>query len=113
MRVTGPFNPAAWKGLKGFAALPRAVEKTSASSALGREQQGRCGEEEKPPPRLVVELVYQDETRGFDPFWDAPRLLPTFVAQLMGQVMPEQRENVSVETAYGRAEPRKALVALI
>lgn len=69
------------------------------------------GEREKSPPRLQVELVCQDETPGYDPFWDAPRLLPTFVTQVMGQVMPERRENVSVETAYGSVRcPRMALL---
>ena len=53
----------------------------------------------------------QDETRAHDPFWDAPRLMPTFVAQLMGQAMPERRDSgASVQTAYGSAAPRKALL---
>jgi hypothetical protein len=38
-------------------------------------------------------------------------LLPAFVAQVMGQVMPERRStSVSVQTAYGSAAPRKALL---
>jgi hypothetical protein len=111
MRVTGPFDVAVRGGLKGLADMPRVVGKASASSALGREQQDLDGESAKSPPRLQVELVYQEETRGFDPFWDAPRLLPTFVAQVLGQVMPERRESASVETAYGSVRaPRTALV---
>ena len=111
MRVTGPFEIAAAKGPKAFAGSARPVEKASASSALGRHPQDLGAEYEKSPPRLQVELVYQDETRGYDPFWDAPRLLPTFVTQVMGQVMPERRENVSVETAYGSVRcPRMALL---
>jgi hypothetical protein len=114
MRVAGPFDAPAAKGLKAFAALPRAVEKTSGSSGLGRERQDLNSEGKDSPPRLQVELVCQEETRGHDPFWDAPRLLPTFVAQVMGQtmnqLMPERRETVSVETAYASAAPRKALL---
>jgi hypothetical protein len=64
----------------------------------------------KNPPRLQVELVSQGETAAFDPFWDGPRLVPSFVTQLLGQVMPERRETVSVETAYGTAVPRQALL---
>ncbi len=37
--------------------------------------------------RLQVELVCQDGTQGHDPFWDAPRLMPSFVAQVLGQAM--------------------------
>ncbi len=111
MRVTGPFDIVVRGGLKASAQQPRAVEKASGSSALGRERQNLGGQDrDKSPPRLQVELVCQDETRGHDPFWDAPRLLPTFVTQVMGQVMPERRESVSVETAYGSAAPRKALL---
>ena len=60
---------------------------------------------------MQVELVCQDETRGQDPFWDAPRLLPTFVTQVMGQAFPKRRETASVETAYGSVmSPRMALI---
>jgi hypothetical protein len=111
MRVTGHFEFAAAKGPKAFAGSARPVEKISTSSALGRQPQDLGGEREKSPPRLQVELVYQDETRGYDPFWDTPRLLPTFVTQVMGQVMPARRKNVSVETAYGSVRcPRMALL---
>jgi len=58
-----------------------------------------------------LERLYRDDTPRFDPFWDGPRLVPAFVAQLLGQVMPERRETVMVETAYGRAvSPHKALL---
>jgi hypothetical protein len=111
MRVTGPFDAIARGGLKALANAPRRCEKPSSSSALGRERQNLKDEKEKSPPRLQVELVCQEETGGFDPFWHAPRLLPTFVAQVMGQVMPDRRDTgVSVETAYGSAAPRKALL---
>jgi hypothetical protein len=111
MRVTVPLHTGVRESQKTLAASPRAIEKTSASSALGREQQGRDDTREKAAVPLQVELVYRDDTPRFDPFWDAPRLLPTFVTQVLGQAMPERRENVCVETAYGRAtSPRKALL---
>ena len=60
---------------------------------------------------MQVELVCQEETRAFDPFWDGPRLMPAFVAQVMGQIIMERRDSsVSVETAYGSMQPRKALL---
>lgn len=111
MRVTGPFDANARSGLKGPVTMPRRCEKPSASSALGREQENLNDEEARFPPQLQIEFVCQEETRNFEPFWDGPRLLPTFVAQLMGQVTVERRDTgVSVETAYGSAAPRKALL---
>ena len=109
--MTGPFEIAVAKGPKAFGASARRIEKTSASSTLGHQPRDLNEHREQLPPRLQVELVCQDETAGHDPFWDAPRLLPVFVTQLMGQVMPERREPRSVETAYGHvAVPRMALV---
>ena len=112
MRVPGPLDATVRTGLKALAAPPRTVEKSSASSALGHRRQSFNQDGEKAPPHLQVELVCQDKTRGHDPFWDAPRLLmPTFVAQVMGQAMPERRgTSVSVQAAYGSAAPRKALL---
>ena len=88
-----------------------AIEKTSASSALGRDNPDAGDERKEPAAPLRVELVSRDGTPRFDPFWDAPRLLPAFVAQVLGQAMADRRESVSVETAYGRAgSPRTALL---
>lgn len=111
MRVNGPFDINLRSGVKLLAAAPRACEKSSASSTLGRQPQDFETEEQKPAP-IQVELVCQDETPDFDPFWDGPRLLPAFVAQLMGQMSMERRDtSVSVETAYGSARhPRQALL---
>jgi hypothetical protein len=111
MRVTRSFDTSVYEGPKAFALASRAIEKASASSTLSREKPRADQPSEKSTPRLQVELVCQDETPRFDPFWDAPRLLPTFVTQVLGQVMPERRASASVETAYGSAPcPRKALV---
>jgi hypothetical protein len=63
---------------------------------------------------LPLELVSQEETFDCDPFWDGPRLLPTFVAQVMAQAMaiPDRRDSaIALETAYAKlAFPRMALV---
>ena len=111
MRVTGPFDLNLRSGIKLLAAAPRACEKSSASSTLGQQPQDYELEEQKPAP-IQVELVCQDETPRFDPFWDGPRLLPAFVAQLMGQMGVDRRDTgMSVETAYGSARsPRRALL---
>jgi hypothetical protein len=110
MRVNGPLDLIARGGVKTFATNTRPVEKPSASSQLGNQTADFSQAHPKNPPRLQVELVSQGETAAFDPFWDGPRLVPSFVTQLLGQVMPERRETVSVETAYGTAVPRQALL---
>lgn len=96
--------------LKTFAVPARAVEKSSPASHLGREHHEAPEKQDKAIPRLQVELVSHSDTNRFDPFRDAPRLLPIFVAQVLGQVMPERRTPVAVETAYGTAAPRQALL---
>lgn len=111
MRVNGPFDVTLRSGIKLLAASPRACEKSSASSALGRQPQ-EFNDARKSASPIQVELVCQDETPRFDPFWDGPRLLPAFVAQLMGQMSMDRRQaSVSVETAYGSVRhPRQALL---
>jgi hypothetical protein len=111
MRVTGPFDINLRSGIKLLAAPPRACEKSSGSSTLGQQPQDFSTEEQKPASAIPVELLCQDETPNFDPFWDGPRLLPVFVAQLMGQLGERRDTSISVETAYGRVrDPRQALL---
>jgi hypothetical protein len=99
-------------GLKLLAALPRVCEKSSSSSALGRERQGFDAQDGAAPAPLQIELVCQEGTPNFDPFRDGPKLLPAFAAQLMGQMTQERRDSqIPVETAYGRIDdPRMALL---
>jgi hypothetical protein len=111
MRVNGPLDGMLRGGVKTSAALPRAIEKCSASSQLGQEQAAFTAPRAKPAARLQVELVCQDETPRFDPFWDAPRLVPGFVAQLMGQVMAGGHEiPPSARQAYRAAIAPPALL---
>jgi hypothetical protein len=111
MRVTGPFDTSSRAGLRSLTALTRRCEKPSGSSVLDGKQQSFNHDDQKSSLPIQVELVCQEETRAFDPFWDGPRLLPAFAAQLMGQMIVERRDSsVSVETAYGSLHPRKALL---
>jgi len=112
MRVTGPFDINLRSGIKLLAAPPHACEKSSGSSTLDQQKQDFDADQQNSAVSLQVELLCQDETPRFDPFWDGPRLLPAFVAQLMGQMSMERRDSgISVETAYGSVrEPRQALL---
>ena len=111
MHVNAPLEIIGRERLKPLCSVSRTVEKGSGSRHLDAHARGFAGQEQKSSPPLQVELVCQDDTDGFDPFWDGPRLLPAFVAQLMGQYGERRDTSISVETAYGRADyPRQALV---
>jgi hypothetical protein len=103
MRVTSQPDTLCRSLVKGAAQYARAIEKCSPASALHQERPQTSQDHSKPTPRTQVEAVSQTGTDSFDPNWDGPRLLPTFVAQLLGQVMPERRASVALETAYGTA----------
>lgn len=110
MRAIVPFQSGTGGFSKTQVSLPRAVKKASATNALGEQKQELRHDQESVRAPLRVELVSRDDTPCFDPFWDRPRLVPAFVAQLLGQRMPERRERTIVETTYGRAgSPRMAL----
>jgi hypothetical protein len=114
MHISGPSDSTASRGSKALVVRPRRTEKPSPSSALNgyRQDEDMAGENSAAP--ITLALVSQEETQGFDPFWDGPRLLPTFVAQVMAQAMaiPDRREAQAVlETAYASIFcPRMALV---
>ncbi len=108
------FENAARGSLKSSAVKPRVIEKTNETRHSGAHSQNFEAPRDQRPPRLQVELVCQDETQRFDPFWDGPRLIPSFVAQVLGQAMPawpgERREGARLETAYGACAPRQGLL---
>ena len=111
MRAIVPVETGVGGGSSAPALSTRAIQKTSASSTLGREKPDRGGGQEKPVRGVEAQSLYRDDTPRFDPFWDGPRLVPAFVAQLLGQAMPDRRGTVMVETAYGRADSsRRALL---
>jgi hypothetical protein len=107
MRLTSTADTTSRSSAKSASLPVRAIEKTSSASALNHQTPHTDQTEQKPLPRIQVELVSQGGTESFDPNWDGPRLLPTFVAQVIGQVMnetiPERRMSAPLETAYGTA----------
>lgn len=77
-----------------------AVEKISARAGFDGEYDKRrepqswiCTPASKPH-------ASQSGTDKTDPYWDAPRLTPTFVAQVMGQVYCTNAALPSAGTAY-------------
>jgi hypothetical protein len=42
-------------------------------------------------------------TPASDPLWDGPRLRPTFVAQVLGQVLSHERTSAMAGRSYGAA----------
>ena len=111
MRVNGTLDTSATGGFKSSALELRAIEKTSLSSQLGHQAQQNKQPEPKTAPPLQVEIVSRREMTAFDPLWDGPRLVPSFVTQVLAQAMPDNHEpNMTVETAYGTAAPRLSLL---
>lgn len=90
---------------------PRAIEKASASSLLSDGPRDFIQQERKNTPRLRAEHVCRKETGGFDPLWDGPRLVPSFVAQVLGQVLPERHDrNAAALAAYAARASRQPCV---
>lgn len=111
MRVNGSFNTTVCGSVKSSALELRAIEKSSLSSHLGRQAQDSRPPEPKTPPRIEAERMSHSETTAFDPLWDGPRLVPSFVTQVLAQAMADNKEpDVTVETAYGTAAPRRSLL---
>jgi len=87
---------------------PRAIEKASASSLLSDEPRGFTRQARKNAPRPQTEHVCRKETSGFDPLWDGPRLVPSFVAQVLGQALPERHDrDAAALAAYAARAPRQ------
>ena len=60
MRVPGSLDVTVRTGLKALAAPPRAIEKSSASNALGHERQSFNQDAEKAVPRIALHEVVAD-----------------------------------------------------
>ena len=100
MSAIVPTQPALLGASKVPAPNLRAVEKSSASSALGQGNANTDNERQQQSAPIQVELVCRDDTPRFDPIWDAPRLVPAFVAQLLGQVMQDGSNAARRNTGY-------------
>lgn len=111
MRVNAPYDIVPSGRFKSVGAELRAIEKASLSSHFEQQAQGGRQPEPKNSPRIQVEIVSHSETTAFDPLWDGPRLVPSFVTQVLAQAMPDnQQPEITVETAYGTAAPRRSLL---
>ena len=108
MRIGGPVESNARSGLKTCGTRLSPCQKSSNSSQLDQGQSNLDADRRKGQPTLRVQLVSQNKTVEPDPFWDGPRLVPAFVAQVMGQILPDGHgANVA---RYGHAAPRMALL---
>ena len=95
------------KGLAAFREDARGLGKSGESAASGREHPEFHHQACRRSGRSRAECVSQAGTRNHDPFRDGPRLMPGFVAQLLGQVMAGER-YVLVRASYGRADQASA-----
>lgn len=65
-------------------------------SVYGERVAPRRGPDRRKP------AVSQNGTSDFAPLWHGPMLTPTFVAQVLGQVLMDPRAQVSAPSAYSR-----------
>ena len=86
-----------------------ACEKPSNSGTSGQGAQQTPQDARQEGARLTVELVCQDGTKAHDPFRDAPRLVPAFVTQLLGQVLADATRPMP-RLVYGTAPVSAALL---
>jgi hypothetical protein len=102
--------PAIWReSLRASAAVVRASAKPNETAASGDQAQDSPRDAQRGRRPLRVELVCQDGTRPHDPFWDAPRLNPAFVTQLLGQAMANH-ERTAPRIVYAGSDRDEALV---
>ncbi len=104
MRVPAPFDIAARGSPRLPPPLPRMAEKTSDSSQLNAGARDFTQHGRGQRPKTPAACMCRGETKAFDPFWDGPRLKPSFVAQVLGQAMTDRRERrAAARAAYCRA----------
>ena len=114
MSPLGPLDPTARSGVLVTPAAVRRTEKPSSSNDLNQDPRDFRRPPRRTPHRLQVELVCQDGIATSDPFWDGPRLRPTFAAQLLGQVMEADHKSSVAPDAYApRAITSGALFATL
>jgi hypothetical protein len=88
----------------------KAVEKISSRAGFDGEYSSRREPQSWICTPLTKRTSSQTETDQSDPYWDAPRLKPTFVAQVMGQVYCPATPQAAAGEAYRTAPAPLALV---
>lgn len=115
MKIGGVYSGFAKPGVQPAANPDARVRNTSGVSGLGDAAHRVSDDfEDLLPDSDGVELS-QNSTAEFAPLWHGPVLRPTFVAQVMGQVMMDHREQAVSLTrlAYannGAARHRGAVI---
>lgn len=102
-----PLSPTAICGLKRPMEKLRPSGKTRFTGDPGGKQasNGKPQTQSAADPACVH--VCQDRTARPDPIWDAPRVVPAFAAQLLGQMMPSA-ERPPAGNGYVRSTPALA-----
>lgn len=107
MTVTGPYPVVRTFAQKREEVSPHAVEKIRARAEFHGEQNGQREPESWICTPAPQRRPSQSGTGEDASFWDSPRLKPTFVAQVMGQVYCSNDNRPSAQAAYQRpAQPR-------
>ena len=98
-----------YAGSRGTASS-HAVEKVSPAAGIDGESTSRHPAQTWVCTTKTKRAPSHSDTDQTDPYWDAPRLTPTFVAQVMGQVYCTNAPLPSAGAAYRAApSPRPVL----
>jgi hypothetical protein len=108
---------AGWNGARENLAVRRlSLQKTSAANGLRPGPDGDASAEDRPWANRETENLHRSGTGASVPFRhvaepDAMRLTSAFVAQLLGQILPETgRDRLRARAAYGLDEPVTSLL---
>ena len=87
---------------------PRLLEKSSNASGLGTGSRDDTPDWEPAGPQIRREMPVETSAQHV-PFRHAPRLTSAFVAQLLGQVLPDHERRLVV-VSYDEEDRRLALL---
>ena len=115
MKISGVYSGFAKPGPQPAANPDARVRNTSGVSGLGDAAHRVSDDFDDLLPESDSVELSQNSTSDFSPTWHGPVLRPTFVAQVMGQVMMDHREQAVSLTrlAYANSGAARHAGALI
>ncbi len=93
MRVGGLHSVFAKSGSTTSSSHSERVHNASGLNGLGNAAANPAGDWDDTQPDIAGTGLSRNGTTEFAPLWNGPALRPTFVAQVMGQVMMDHREQ--------------------
>jgi len=83
----------------------RGLGQSNHSNTLGGEGAAEERSGDAAPRRRATDTLSQFGTKDSEPLWNGPRLMPAFVAQVLGQVMMDTRDRASALAPAAYRQP--------